>query len=67
MRKLIRLRTQWINASRRRHTLPGPVSFDTNLCWSAARLTDILATLDRALVARGETRTPRITPRQFDF
>lgn len=29
--------------------LPGPASFDTHLRWSAARLTDIIATLDWAL------------------
>lgn len=36
-----RLETAW--------GLPGPASFDTHLRWSAARLADILATLDRAL------------------
>ncbi|SDY82751.1 hypothetical protein [Citreimonas salinaria] len=38
-----RLETAW--------GLSGPASFDTHLRWSAARLEDIIATLDRALAA----------------
>ncbi len=38
-----RLETAW--------GLPGPAPFDAHLRWSGARLTDILSTLNRALVA----------------